>query len=114
MALGIDLRPVYLTELRNFVHRRNQAVLQAEELEQGGESAHAAFFVAKYHERLVEEDAEHAGVEAVGDHDVGLHKAIEPFLDGLLDAVAQGGKDIFYLAANIEGGSGRELRPTDG
>lgn len=76
LAPGIDLRPVYLTKLLNLVHRFHQAILQAEELEQGGESAHAAIFVAKYHERLVEDDTEGAGMEAVGDHGVGLHKAI--------------------------------------
>lgn len=70
------------TLLAVVLHGEDEAVLQAEVAQKGGESVDAAFSVGNGNERLAVDDAEDTAVEGVCNHKICLSKGTKPFLHG--------------------------------
>ena len=70
------------TFLAVVLHGEDEAVLQAEVTQKGGESADAAFSVGNSNKGLAVDDAEDTAVEGVCNHKICLSKGTKPFLHG--------------------------------
>lgn len=60
----------------------DEAVLQAQVTQKGGEAVDAAFSVGNGNERLAVDDAEDTAVEGVCNHKISLGKGTQPLLHG--------------------------------
>ena len=70
------------TLLAVVLHGEDEAVLQAEVTQEGGEAVDAAFSVGNGNEGLAVDDAEDTAVEGVCNHKICLGKGPQPFLHG--------------------------------
>ncbi len=78
------------------------------------ETGEAAGCIADDDKGLVEEDAEHAGMEGVGQNHLGLGKTLQPLLYGRLDALCEGGGEVFAARVATEDAPSVMLRNTLG
>lgn len=70
------------TLLAVVLHGEDEAVLQAEVAQEGGEAVYAAFSVGNGNEGLAVDDAEDTAVEGVCNHEISLGKGTQPLLHG--------------------------------
>ena len=70
------------TLLAVVLHGEDEAVLQTQVAQKGGESVNAAFSGGNGNERLAVDDAEDTAVEGVCNHKICLSKSTQPLLHG--------------------------------
>ena len=70
------------TLLAVVLHGEDEAVLQAQVTQKGGEAVDAASFVGDSNKGLAVDNAEDTAVEGVCDHEISLGKGTQPLLHG--------------------------------